>query len=94
MIPLRGRQRNYWRVLKQLKATHEQLGDAGITKLDHEFHARGHPVVVLFCAWNELWKVKWTAWTDSMGSRLLGLSGRILRLACCLFCCPFWHPNG
>jgi hypothetical protein len=24
--------------LKQLKATHEQLGDAGITKLDHELH--------------------------------------------------------
>ena len=20
--------------------------------------------------------------------------GRILRLACCPFCCPFWHPNG
>jgi hypothetical protein len=18
----------------------------------------------------------------------------ILRLLCCLFCCPFWHPNG
>ena len=25
--------------LKQLKATHKQLGDAGITKLDHELHA-------------------------------------------------------
>src|SRR4051812_4627946 len=24
--------------LKQLKTTHEQLGDAGITKLDHELH--------------------------------------------------------
>jgi hypothetical protein len=28
------------------------------------------------------------------GSRLVGLSGMILKLACCLFRCPFWHPNG
>jgi hypothetical protein len=36
---------------------------------------RGHPVVVLFCAWNELLESK----MHSMGSRLLGLSDEILR---------------
>jgi hypothetical protein len=51
----------------------------------HEPRAR--PLcVVLYCAWNELWRAKWTAWEWR--------NPAILRLLCCLFCCPFWHPNG
>ena len=33
------------------------------------------------------------AWESEMDSLVMA-ELEILMLACCLFCCPFWHPNG